>query len=86
MSNDLISRSELMEFAEYDVNFRLVIPYEKVKKAQTVYDVEAVCEEIKVIGTRFCPSVSCNMECSDCDHGVLMKTILQSVRNGGMKE
>ena len=36
-----------MECAEYDANFNLVIPYNKVANAQTAYDVDAVCEEIK---------------------------------------
>lgn len=47
MSNDLISRKSLMECAEYDDKFRLVVPYEKIKNAKTAYDVDAVCEELE---------------------------------------
>lgn len=47
MSDDLISRKFLLECAEYDDKWRLVIPYEKVKNAPTAFDKEKVIEKIK---------------------------------------
>ena len=49
MSDDLISRKFLLECAEYDDKWRLVIPYEKVKNAPTAFDKEKVIEKIKEI-------------------------------------
>lgn len=50
----------------------------------TVYDVEAVVKDIQDIGTRFCASVHCNDECECCDHGSMMKAIIDIVRKGGV--
>lgn len=47
MSNDLISRKFLLECAEYDDKWRLVIPYEKVKNAPTAFDKEKVIKELR---------------------------------------
>ena len=47
MSDDLISRKFLLECAEYDDKWRLVIPYEKVKNAPTAFDKEKVTQELK---------------------------------------
>ena len=47
MSDDLISRKFLLECAEYDDKWRLVIPYEKVKNAPTAFDKEKVIEELR---------------------------------------
>ena len=46
MSDDLISRKFLLECAEYDDKWRLVIPYEKVKNAPTAFDKEKVIEAL----------------------------------------
>ena len=96
MSNDLISRSELMEFAEYDVNFRLVIPYEKVKKAQTVYDLEKVCEELERLKNADIDMSDEEPELMDAeelyDEGRAQGRVeayvkaIEVVRNGGKKE
>ena len=51
----------------------------------TAFDVEAVVKDIQDIGTRFCASVHCNDECECCDHGSMMKAIIEIVRNGGVK-
>lgn len=53
---------------------------------QTVYDVGKVVNEIKEIGTRFCVSVHCNNECYVCEHGSIMKTIIENVKGGGVNE
>lgn len=47
MSNDLISRKALMECAEYDDKFRLIVPYDKIVKSPTAYDVDSVCKELE---------------------------------------
>ena len=47
MSDDLISRKFLLECAEYDDKWRLVIPYEKVKNAPTAFDKEKVIKELR---------------------------------------
>ena len=45
--DDLINRRSLLECSEYDDKGRLVIPYRKVKNAQTAFDKEKVIEELK---------------------------------------
>lgn len=100
IKSDLISRSDLLKEIEKSMNNNMhKSPKTRyshrmehmhfshmVSKVPGAYDVEAVCEEIKDVGTRFCESVSCNEECSDCDHGLLMKTLVDIVRNGGKKD
>lgn len=56
-----------------------------IEEQITAYDVEAVVKDIQDIGTRFCASVHCNDECECCDHGSMMKAIIEIVRNGGVK-
>lgn len=46
MSDDLISRKFLLECAEYDDKWRLVIPYEKVKNAPTAFNKEKVINDL----------------------------------------
>ena len=58
---------------------------QKIRDYITAYDVEAVVKDIQDIGTRFCASVHCNDECECCDHGSIMKSIIEIVRNGGVK-
>lgn len=49
VSNDLISREYLLNLncAEYDDNWRLIIPYETVENAPTAFDKEKVIEELE---------------------------------------
>lgn len=56
-----------------------------IEEQPTAYDIEEVVKQIQDIGTRFCVSVHCNDECQDCDHGSLMRVIIDVVRNGGVK-
>lgn len=56
-----------------------------IDEQPTAYNVEAVVENVYEIGRRFCNSVKCNKECQDCDHGVLIKTIVSEIKNGGVK-
>lgn len=53
-----------------------------IEEQPTAYEVDKVVEEIKNIGTRHCVSVHCNDECSDCDHGAIMKEIIETVKRG----
>lgn len=55
-----------------------------IDEQSTAYDVEAVVKDIQDIGTRFCASVHCNDECECCDHGSMMKAIIDIVRKGGV--
>lgn len=58
---------------------------QKIRDYISAYDVEDVVKDIQDIGTRFCASVHCNDECECCDHGSMMKAIIDIVRNGGVK-
>lgn len=84
MSNDLISRKALMECAEYDANFNLVIPYNKVANAQTAYDVDAVCKELEKLTKDECTLHECGIRSERCNVCMARKAI-DIVRNGGMK-
>lgn len=58
--------------------------YDFIENQPTAFDVEKVVKNVQNIGTRFCSSVDCNNECSDCDHGSIMRTIIDEVRKGGI--
>lgn len=58
---------------------------QKIRDYISAYDVEDVVKDIQEIGTRFCVSVHCNDECGNCDHGSMMKSIIEIVRRGGVK-
>lgn len=58
---------------------------EDVKNAKTAFDVEAVVKEVQNIGTRFCTVSGCNSECECCDHGSIMKAVIDVIRKGGVK-
>lgn len=46
------------------------------------YDVDKVIKHIIEIGKRYCDSVKCDKNCSDCEHGCLMKAIISAVKDG----
>ena len=52
---------------------------------QKTFDVEAVVKEVQNIGTRFCTVSGCNSECECCDHGSIMKAVIDVIRKGGVK-
>ena len=52
----------------------------------TVYDVEKVVQQLEEIGKNFCVSVHCNDECQDCEHGAIMRSLIEIVRSNGEKE
>lgn len=56
-----------------------------IKEIPTAFNVEAVVKEVQAIGTRFCTTVHCNNECENCDHGSIMKAVIDVIRKGGVK-
>lgn len=91
MSSDLISRQILIQriSKRYDIQYRGYSFGELVDciKTQSIaYDVDKVVEQIKYIGTAYCSSVGCDNDCSNCDHGVIMREIIKVVRKGGVEE
>lgn len=87
MSNDLISRKALMECAEYDASFNLVIPYKKVLDAPTAYDVDAVYKELEnATGSiHYTEDASFDGKCIEDFEFIQSKTAIEIVRNGGIK-
>ena len=53
---------------------------EFIDNQPTVYDMDKVVEQIKEKGKRICCSVKCTENCGDCEHGYLMKGILEIVK------
>lgn len=53
---------------------------ELIDAQPTAYDVDKVVEQIKEKGKRICCSVKCTENCDDCEHGWLMKGILEIVK------
>lgn len=84
MSDDLISRKDLLEkvkdyFISPDGALRLI------ESQPTAYDVGKVIKSINEIGQRYCNSVKCDKNCEDCEHGCLMRAIINAVRSGGIE-
>lgn len=57
-----------------------------IKEIPTAFNVEAVVKEVQDIGTRFCTVSGCDDECECCDHGSIMKAIIEIVKGGGVNE
>lgn len=71
----------------YNQALRTVISCLKNPDAiSTAYDADKVMEQIKEIGVKICCSVKCTENCNDCEHGCLMKAILEIVKAGGVNE
>lgn len=96
--SDLISRQTVLEalrnvFDKYNLSWN---PSEKrsgdfagevprvINNIPTAYDVDKVVEQIQNVGTSFCTNTHCNTECSDCDHGVMMRSVINTVKAGGV--
>lgn len=58
-------------------NFILTLP--------TAFDKEKVIEEMKKIGKRLCVSVKCSEDCQNCEHGIMMKALIEIVKKGGVE-
>lgn len=50
----------------------------------TAYDVDKVVKTINEIGKRYCNSIKCEKNCEDCEHGCLMRAIINAVKSGGV--
>lgn len=78
-----------MECAEYDANFNLVIPYNKVANAQTAYDVDAVCKKME---EKYLECICKNNEPCEypetigCCYDRAVKDCVEIARNGGKKK
>ncbi len=86
MSNDLISRSALLE------DFRNTITEQSdtmdwlnmIARQPLAYDVDKATQQINSIGKAYCDSVKCDESCEDCDHGCLMRAITGKIKAGGV--
>lgn len=56
-----------------------------LEEIPTAYNVDARCKRMAEIGEKYCNSVICDKECENCDHGVLIKTLIDIVRRCGKK-
>ncbi len=101
MSYDLISRQALMEeINNFSMkitglaNTMAITIMEETKKSvakmideqPVVYDVDKIIKHITETGRRYCNSVNCNKNCSDCEHGCLMRAIEKIVKSGGVAD
>lgn len=59
---------------------------EIIDEAPTTYDVEKVVGQINAIGKSYCDIFDCNKDCKDCDHGCLMRKIVEEVKEGGLND
>ena len=90
MSDDLISRKALLNEVEYDDKYRLIIPYEKIKNAQTAFDKEKVIEELREMQSH---SKLCKNQCGFTSTEyfdymgaeVAYGTAIESVEKGGIE-
>lgn len=55
-----------------------------IQKQPTAYDVEKVVGQINAIEKSYCDIFDCNKDCKDCDHGCLMRKIVEEVKEGGL--
>lgn len=57
---------------------------EVIDEQPTVYDANKVVKSINETGQRYCNSVKCDKNCKDCEHGCLMRAIINAVKSGGV--
>lgn len=98
MSDDLISRKVLFnelfvrngkvcpnnDIDNFPINFNVKDVKQTIRNAPTAYDVDKVVQSINEIGKRYCNSVKCDKNCEDCEHGCLMRAIINAVKSGGV--
>ena len=58
---------------------------ELIRRQPTAFDKEKVMGDMYLIGRKYCENVSCEEECDDCDHGVLMNSLIKIVEKGGIE-
>lgn len=96
MSGDLISRKTLLkEMNDFSfeiggsANAMALVVMDKTKKSisklienqPTAFDLESAIEQIKDKGTKICCSVKCDNNCENCEHGILMKSIIEILKS-----
>lgn len=59
--------------------------YMEIEETPTAFDKEKVMGDMYLIGRKYCENVSCEEECDDCDHGVLMNSLIKIVEKGGIE-
>lgn len=88
MKDDLISRKAVIKAVDkhkrddgtLDDDISIIL-----EEVETAYDKEKVIEEMKKTGKRFCVSARCSEDCQNCEHGVLMKALIEIVKKGGIE-
>ena len=58
---------------------------ELINSRPTSFNKEMVIDEMKKTGVRFCVNVKCPEDCQNCEHGVLMKALIDIVGKGGIE-
>lgn len=89
--SDLISREEVLERLQILKKFNTAeiiqdvidAAEQQINFCSTAFDKEKVIEEIKNLGEKFCTSVKCSGDCQNCDHGVMMRLLIEIVEKGG---
>lgn len=56
-----------------------------LEEVKTAFDKKKVIEEMQETGVRFCVNVKCPEDCQNCEHGVLMKALIDIVGKGGIE-
>lgn len=98
MSDDLIGRKALFnelfvrngkvcpnnDIDNFPINLNVKDVKQTIRNAPTAYDVDKVVRSINEIGKRYCNSVKCDKNCEDCEHGCLMRAIINAVKSGGV--
>ena len=86
MSNDLISRKSLIEnLNKFAPEYYTTLVNDLIMKEPTAFYKEKVIEKMKKTGKRFCVSVRCSEDCQNCEHGVLMKALIEIAEKGGIE-
>lgn len=56
-----------------------------IEHAPVAFDKEKVIKDMYLTGRKYCENVSCEEECDDCDHRVIMNSLIEIVEKGGVK-
>ena len=86
MRDDLISRKSLIEnLNKFAPEHYSALVNDLITKEPTAFNKEKVIEKMKKTEKRFCVSVRCSEDCQNCEHGVLMKALIEIVEKGGIE-
>lgn len=85
---DKIIKSVTHEMSKAELNSPIYCTLEcviaDIGSQPTAYEAEEVIKSINEIGQRYCNSVKCGKNCEDCEHGCLMRAIINVVKSGGV--